>query len=164
MVDENQQGQDEQNEAPDEASWEQNFREMAESQEPQPRDELRESLNGLAPDAQPSTESPMALAEKAEAGNGGPKAGQPAGVDIDFLLDISLDVTVEVGRTKMLVNDLLQLQQGSVIDLDKMVGEPFEVYVNKKLMAYGEIVVVNEKFGVRLTDVIDPKERIQQLG
>jgi len=71
---------------------------------------------------------------------------------------------VEVGRTKMLVNDLLQLQQGSVIDLEKMVGEPFEVYVNKKLMAYGEVVVVNEKFGIRLTDIIDPKERIQQLG
>jgi flagellar motor switch protein FliN/FliY len=86
------------------------------------------------------------------------------GVDMDFLLDVPLEVTVEVGRTKMLVNDLLQLQQGSVIDLEKMVGEPFEVYVNKKLMAYGEVVVVNEKFGIRLTDIIDPKERIQQLG
>lgn len=85
-------------------------------------------------------------------------------IDIDFLLDISLDVTVEVGRTKMLINEMLQLQQGSVIDLDKMVGEPFEVYVNGKLMAYGEVVVVNEKFGIRLTDIIDPRERLQQLA
>jgi flagellar motor switch protein FliN/FliY len=71
-----------------------------------------------------------------------------------MVLDVPLKVTVELGRTKLLVNDLLQLGQGSVIELDKMAGEPMEVFVNDKLVAMGEVVVVNEKFGVRLTDVM----------
>jgi flagellar motor switch protein FliN/FliY len=79
------------------------------------------------------------------------------GVDISrmkMVLDVPLKVTVELGRTKLLVNDILQLGQGSVIELDKMAGEPMEIYVNDKLIAMGEVVVVNEKFGVRLTDVM----------
>jgi flagellar motor switch protein FliN/FliY len=71
-----------------------------------------------------------------------------------MVLDVPLKVTVELGRTKLLVNDLLQLGQGSVIELDKMAGEPMEIYVNDKLVAMGEVVVVNEKFGIRLTDVM----------
>ncbi|MES2616043.1 MAG: flagellar motor switch protein FliN [Bdellovibrionota bacterium] len=71
-----------------------------------------------------------------------------------MVLDVPLKVTVELGRTKLLVNDLLQLGQGSVIELDKMAGEPMEIFVNDKLVAMGEVVVVNEKFGVRLTDVM----------
>lgn len=71
-----------------------------------------------------------------------------------MVLDVPLKVSVELGRTKLLVNDLLQLGQGSVIELDKMAGEPMEIFVNDKLVAMGEVVVVNEKFGVRLTDVI----------
>lgn len=71
-----------------------------------------------------------------------------------MVLDVPLKVSVELGRTKLLVNDLLQLGQGSVIELDKMAGEPMEIYVNDKLVAMGEVVVVNEKFGVRLTDVM----------
>lgn len=71
-----------------------------------------------------------------------------------MVLDVPLKITVELGRTKLLVNDLLQLGQGSVIELDKMAGEPMEIYVNDKLVAMGEVVVVNEKFGVRLTDVM----------
>lgn len=71
-----------------------------------------------------------------------------------MVLDVPLKVTVELGRTKLLVNDLLQLGQGSVIELDKMAGEPMEIYVNDKLVAMGEVVVINEKFGVRLTDVM----------
>jgi len=71
-----------------------------------------------------------------------------------MVLDVPLKVTVELGRTKLLVNDLLQLGQGSVIELDKMAGEPMEIYVNDKLVAMGDVVVVNEKFGVRLTDVM----------
>jgi len=135
---------------PGDASWEDAFREMAGA--------------GNAPNGPAAVQEPP-RAPKAGAVTAKAAAATPhEGVDMDFLLDIPLEVTVEVGRTKMLVNDLLQLQQGSVIDLEKMVGEPFEVYVNKKLMAYGEVVVVNEKFGIRLTDIIDPKERIQQLG
>ena len=73
---------------------------------------------------------------------------------LKMILDVPLKVSVELGRTKMLINDLLQLGQGSVIELDKIAGEPMEILVNDKLVAMGEVVVVNEKFGVRLTDVV----------
>lgn len=82
---------------------------------------------------------------------------------IDFILDLPLQVTVELGRTHILINDLLRLGQGSVVELSKLAGEPMEVLVNQKLVARGEVVVVNEKFGVRLTDVISPLERVEQL-
>jgi flagellar motor switch protein FliN len=83
---------------------------------------------------------------------------------LDLILDIPLNVTVELGRSKMLINDLLQLGQGSVIELTKLVGEPLEILVNQKLVARGEVVVVNEKFGVRLTDIVSPMERVQSLA
>ena len=83
--------------------------------------------------------------------------------NLDLILDIPLKVTVELGRTKMIVSDLLNLGQGSVIELNKLAGEPMEVLVNDKLVARGEAVVVNEKFGVRLTDIISPAERVEQL-
>ena len=83
---------------------------------------------------------------------------------LDLILDIPLTVTVELGRSKMLINDLLQLGQGSVIELTKLVGEPLEVLVNNKLVARGEVVVVNEKFGVRLTDIVTPMERVKSLA
>ena len=86
-----------------------------------------------------------------------------AGRGIEFLLDIPLVITVELGRTRMLVRDLLQIGQGSVVELDKLAGEPMEILVNNKLVARGEVVVVNEKFGVRVTDIITPIERIRQL-
>jgi len=82
---------------------------------------------------------------------------------LDLILDIPLTVTVELGRSKMLINDLLQLGQGSVVELTKLAGEPLEVLVNQKLVARGEVVVVNEKFGVRLTDIVSPVERVQSL-
>ena len=84
--------------------------------------------------------------------------------ELDFILDIPLDVSAELGRTRLLINELLQLGQGSVIELNKLAGEPLEVYVNGKLVARGEAVVINEKFGVRLTDIISPIERVKQLG
>lgn len=83
--------------------------------------------------------------------------------NLSLILDIPLRVAVELGRTKMVVNDLLNLGQGSVIELNKLAGEPMEVLVNDKLVARGEAVVVNEKFGVRLTDIISPTERVEQL-
>ena len=88
--------------------------------------------------------------------------GEPA--SLDLILDIPLAVTVELGRSKMLINDLLQLGQGSVIELTKLVGDPLEVLVNNKLVARGEVVVVNEKFGVRLTDIVTPMERVKSLA
>jgi flagellar motor switch protein FliN/FliY len=84
--------------------------------------------------------------------------------NLDLILDIPLVVTVELGRSKMLINDLLQLGQGSVIELSKLVGDPLEVLVNNKLVARGEVVVVNEKFGVRLTDIVTPMERVKSLA
>ncbi len=83
--------------------------------------------------------------------------------NLDFILDIPLTISVELGRTKMVINDMLQLGQGSVIELEKLAGEPLDVYVNGKLMARGEVVLVNDKFGVRLTDIISPAERIKRL-
>ena len=85
-------------------------------------------------------------------------------MDLDFILDIPLELSVELGKTRMLVNDLLQLGQGSIIELNKLAGEPLEVYINHKLIARGEVVVVNEKFGVRLTDVITPIDRVKSLA
>jgi flagellar motor switch protein FliN len=82
---------------------------------------------------------------------------------LDFILDIPLKVTVELGRSRMSIRDILQLAQGSVVELSKFAGEPLEVLVNDKLVARGEVVVVNEKFGIRLTDIISPVERIEQL-
>lgn len=84
--------------------------------------------------------------------------------DLDFILDIPLDLTVELGRTRMLVNDLLQLGQGSIVELNKIAGEPLEIFINRKLVARGEVVVVNEKFGIRLTDIVSPLERVKSLG
>jgi len=94
------------------------------------------------------------------------KSAAPVGEakSLDLILDIPLTVSVELGRSKMLINDLLQLGQGSVIELTKLVGEPLEVLVNQKLVARGEVVVVNEKFGVRLTDIVSPMERVQSLA
>ena len=84
--------------------------------------------------------------------------------ELDFILDIPLEVSAELGRTKMLINELLQLGQGSVIELNKLAGEPLEIHVNGKLVARGEAVVINERFGIRLTDIISPIERVKQLG
>jgi flagellar motor switch protein FliN/FliY len=85
------------------------------------------------------------------------------GNKLDLILDIPLTVTVELGRSKMLINDLLQLGEGSVIELTKLVGEPLEVLINSKLVARGEVVIVNEKFGVRLTSIVTPIERVRSL-
>jgi flagellar motor switch protein FliN/FliY len=85
------------------------------------------------------------------------------GMDLDFILDIPLSLSVELGRSRMLISELLQLGQGSVIELAKLAGEPMDVFINQRLIARGEVVVINEKFGVRLTDIISPAERINKL-
>jgi flagellar motor switch protein FliN/FliY len=114
-----------------------------------------------APAAAPSSTAKLAPASFPSLEGGG---AAPAPKNIDFILDIPMQVTVQVGSTKMVVRELLQLGQGSVIELEKLAGEPMEVLVNNKLVARGEVVVVNEKFGIRLTDVISAAERVQQLG
>ena len=92
--------------------------------------------------------------------NGGNDEGTP---DLDVILDIPVSISMEVGRTAITIRNLLQLNQGSVIELDRLAGEPLDVLVNGTLIAHGEVVVVNEKFGIRMTDVISPSERIKKL-
>ena len=83
--------------------------------------------------------------------------------NLDMILDIPVTIAVEIGRSKITINNLLKLNQGSIVELDRLAGEPMDVLVNGTLIAHGEIVVVNEKFGVRLTDIISPAERVKKL-
>jgi len=95
-----------------------------------------------------------------------PKNNEPVTLDgpnLDMILDIPVSISMEVGSTDINIRNLLQLNQGSVIELDRLAGEPLDVLVNGTLIAHGEVVVVNEKFGIRLTDVISPSERIKKL-
>jgi len=96
---------------------------------------------------------------------GGP-AATPGGVmnELDMILDIPVQITVELGRTKITIKNLLQLAHGSVVELDAMAGEPMDVLVNGTLIAQGEVVVVNDKFGIRLTDIITPSERMRKIN
>jgi flagellar motor switch protein FliN/FliY len=120
----------------------------------------------------------MAESPQSPGGLGGAGSVQPAQFDdltaaavpesgsgnLDLILDIPVNITVELGRTKIQIRNLLQLSQGSVIELDGMAGEPMTVLVNGCLIAQGEVVVVNEKFGIRLTDIITPDERLRRLN
>ena len=111
------------------------------------------------PAATPATDSvfkPLVVDNPSAAGN--------TRNDIDMILDIPVQLTVELGRTKVPIKNLLQLAQGSVVELDALAGEPMDVLVNGYLIAQGEVVVVNEKFGIRLTDIITPSERIRKLN
>lgn len=110
----------------------------------------------VAPTAEPAADLFPDLSDK-PAGNG-------FASDIDMILDIPVLLTVELGRTKIAIKNLLQLAQGSVVELDGLAGEPMDVLVNGTLIAQGEVVVVNDKFGVRLTDIITPAERIRKLN
>jgi flagellar motor switch protein FliN/FliY len=86
-----------------------------------------------------------------------------ADVSLDMILDVPVTLAMEVGRTRISIRNLLQLNQGSVVELDRAAGEPLDVFVNGTLVAHGEVVVINEKFGIRLTDVISPAERVRKL-
>ena len=105
-----------------------------------------------------------ALANDAAEGDSVESPQEEKSKNLDLILDVPLKLTVELGRTRMVVSELLNLGQGSVVELNKLAGEPMEVLVNDKLVARGEAVVVNEKFGIRLTDIISPTERVEQLG
>lgn len=91
------------------------------------------------------------------------KEQEKGSLDLDFILDIPLTLTVELGRNRLLISEMLQLGQGSVIELTKLAGEPMDIFVNQRLIARGEVVVVNEKYGVRLTDIVSPSERVNRL-
>jgi flagellar motor switch protein FliN len=91
-------------------------------------------------------------------------AGAGGSENLDLLLDIPLEITIELGRTRMLINDLLKLGQGSVIELPKEAGDTLEILANNRLIAKGDVVVMNKKYGIRLTEVISPVERVEKLG
>jgi flagellar motor switch protein FliN/FliY len=91
-------------------------------------------------------------------------AGAGAGNDLNMILDIPVQLTVELGRTRIPIKHILQLAQGSVVELDALAGEPMDVLVNGYLIAQGEVVVVNDKFGIRLTDIVTPSERMRRLS
>jgi flagellar motor switch protein FliN/FliY len=116
----------------------------------------------LAADAATSSSNRMPMEEFGSV----PKNNDPVsleGPNLDVILDIPVSISMEVGSTDINIRNLLQLNQGSVIELDRLAGEPLDVLVNGTLIAHGEVVVVNEKFGIRLTDVISPSERIKKL-
>lgn len=105
------------------------------------------------------------IANQAEPDNyfGKPASASQNDVNLDVILDVPVTIAMEIGRTRISIRNLLQLNQGSVVELDRLAGEPLDVYVNGTLIAHGEVVVVNDKFGIRLTDVISPTERIKKL-
>lgn len=107
-------------------------------------------------------ESPPASSDPAEK-RGAAVPSRAAGEDIEFLLDIPLQVSVEAGRARMTISELLSLGPGSIVKLEKRVGEPLDVFINQKLIARGEIVIINEKFGIRLTEIVSRPERIAHL-
>lgn len=92
----------------------------------------------------------------------GTEAGKPA-ADLEQILDIPITLSVEIGKSRLSIRNLLQLNQGSVVELDRMAGEPLDVMINGTLVAHGEVVVINEKFGIRLTDVVSAQERVKKL-
>ncbi len=127
-------------------------------------------MNGGKSDQEIADEWAAAMAEDESAAGAGatnaltqqPRAAT-ASPDLDVILDIPVQISMEVGSTSITIRNLLQLNQGSVIELDRLAGEPLNVLVNGTLIAHGEVVVVNDKFGIRMTDVISPSERIKKL-
>lgn len=130
--------------------------EIQDDSKPQP-EEIKELLDDTGMDDPPIAESraaaPPASNQKPQAERG-----------LEFLYDVPLQISVEVGRSKILLKDLLKMGEGYVIELDKLAGDPLDLYVNSRLIAKGEAVMVGDKFGIRLTDVVSPVDRIEQLG
>lgn len=110
----------------------------------------------------PSSYEPTQFDQSRNPGGGGEEAGSERD-NLDLVLDIPVTVAMEIGRSRIAIRNLLQLSQGSVVELDRLAGEPMDVLVNGTLIAQGEVVVVNDKYGIRLTDVISPEERIKRL-
>ena len=123
---------------------------------------MAEQATEEASSAQPEEPAPAAKAQIFQPLT--PGSAQPAANNLDLILDIPVQMTVELGRTKITIRNLLQLAQGSVVELDGLAGEPMDVLVNGCLIAQGEVVVVNDKFGIRLTDIISPAERLRRIN
>ena len=142
--------------APDDEAlgWDDVMEELTQATEATPAPAVRPP-----PEVRPATEVSRAEFPEMSGGGGEPR---PA-LDLDFILDIPLTLSAELGRTRLLISELLQLGQGSVIELTKLAGEPMDIFVNQRLLARGEVVVVNEKFGIRLTDIVSQAERVTRL-
>ena len=125
-------------------------------------DEWADALSEAGTDADGGDAAQPAGLENLEADSRG-LSNLDEDVNLEVILDIPVTIAMEVGSTKINIRNLLQLNQGSVIELDRMAGEPLDIKVNGTLIAHGEVVVVNEKFGIRLTDVISPAERVKKL-
>lgn len=126
---------------------------------------MADTTNHATPEPAPTGGQPHpAVGKDFKAGAATRIDGADGGENLDLLLDIPLEITIELGRTKMLINDLLKLGQGSVIELTKEAGDTLEILANNRLIAKGDVVVVNKKYGVRLTEVISPVERVEKLG
>ena len=124
-------------------------------------DEWAAALEQQAAEEGGGEAQPAELEELQDEATGGNLGEQDA--NLDLILDIPVTISMEIGRTKISIRNLLQLNQGSVVELDRLAGEPMDVLVNGTLVAHGEVVVVNEKFGIRLTDVVSPAERVKKL-
>lgn len=141
---------------------------MSDDNKPDPNTEAEDDwASALA--AQTAASQPAAAASSAAAASPvfqplSGEAKEVAKTDIDMILDIPVQMTAELGRTRITIKNLLQLAQGSVVELDGLAGEPMDVLINGYLIAQGEVVVVNDKFGIRLTDIITPSERIHKLN
>jgi flagellar motor switch protein FliN len=125
---------------------------------------LAETKSGGRADASGEVGTPADSVAPASFTNFAPGAAGSAGNDINMILDIPVQLTVELGRTRIPIKHILQLAQGSVVELETLAGEPMDVLVNGYLIAQGEVVVVNDKFGIRLTDIVTPSERMRRLS
>jgi len=131
-----------------------------EVQEPDAADDWEAAMAEQADAASADNDASAAEFDDLEDTSGGPASDE---ANLDVILDIPVTISMEIGRTHISIRNLLQLNQGSVVELDRLAGEPMDVLVNGTLVAHGEVVVVNEKFGIRLTDVISPAERVKKL-
>jgi flagellar motor switch protein FliN/FliY len=122
------------------------------------------ALAEVKPESASEVHAPADQVSPAAFQNFSPTTGNTAGNDINMILDIPVQLTVELGRTRIPIKHILQLAQGSVVELETMAGEPMDVLVNGYLIAQGEVVVVNDKFGIRLTDIVTPSERMRRLS
>lgn len=148
------------------AEWEAAMEESGDnSSEPSREDEWAQAMDEAGADTAGDNAQNNVFAAPMEEFSGDSTATQGGGPppDLDVILDIPVSISMEVGNTQIPIRNLLQLNQGSVIELDRLAGEPLDVLVNGTLIAHGEVVMVNEKFGIRLTDVISPGERIKRL-
>jgi flagellar motor switch protein FliN/FliY len=146
----------------DEEDQEKMAAEWAAAMSEQGVDANQDDIDALMNQSEPPPSRPAANAMPLDELKSSPKAA-PGSPDMDVILDIPVRISMEVGNTQITIRNLLQLNQGSVIELDRLAGEPLDVLVNGTLIAHGEVVVVNEKFGIRMTDVISPSERIKKL-